>query len=78
MQRCLSGGWGRIKIALLVAAAGGTLFGSACSGEDIKNNLIAGSLSYVKGGATTFWDSFIPQDELWEGFFNPTPQESDD
>lgn len=66
----------RMKMAAWSMLAAGAVLGTSCSGADIRNNLIAGSLGYVKGGATTFWDSFVPQDELWEGFFNPTPRDS--
>ena len=64
----------RAKLATLTTLlVGGTLLGSACTSADIEKNLIAGTLGYVKGGATSFWDNFIPQDEVWEGFFNQTP-----
>ena len=59
--------------ALSTLLAGGALLGSACTAEDIQKNVVAGSLGYVAGGATTFWNSFIPQDEIGDGFFNPTP-----
>jgi hypothetical protein len=64
----------RVKLAALSSLlAGGTLLGSACTARDIEHNLVAGSLAYVRGGATSFWNAFLPQDELWQGFFNPSP-----
>ena len=60
-------------VALTTLLAGGTVFGSMCTSKDIQKNVVAGTLNYVKGGATSFWDAFIPQDEIWEGFFNPSP-----
>lgn len=61
--------------ALTTLLAGGMLSGWMCTSKDIQKNLVAGTLGYIKGGATTFWDSLLPQDELWEGFFNPTPSD---
>jgi len=58
--------------ALTTLLAGGTLLGSACTADDIRKNVVAGSLDYVADGATTFWNTFIPQDEIWAGFFDPT------
>ena len=64
----------RAKLAALATLlAGGTVFGSMCTAKDIQKNVVAGSLNYVKGGATSFWNTFIPQDQIWEGFFNPSP-----
>ena len=64
----------RAKLAVLTTLlAGGTLYGSACTADDIQKNLVAGSLSYVKSGATSFWANLIPQDELWASFWNMEP-----
>jgi hypothetical protein len=51
----------------LIAGMGGMMF-TNCS-ADIRKNIIAGSLSYVKSGAQTFWDNAVPQKDVWEGVF---------
>ncbi|MFH1268232.1 MAG: hypothetical protein ABIK89_21135 [Planctomycetota bacterium] len=62
----------KVKVAAVTALlAGGTLYGSGCTSDDLQKNIVAGTLGYVKGGATAFWNNFIPQDDLWAGFFNP-------
>jgi len=67
---------GRVKRAALAGLlAGGTVFGASRSAADIQKNVVAGTLTYVKNSTTTFWNSLVPQTELWEGFFNPTPME---
>ncbi len=61
----------KAKIAALTTLlAGGTMLGSACSAEDIRENVVAGTLAYVKGGATSFWNNFIPSADVWAAFFN--------
>ncbi len=60
--------------ALATLLAGGTMLGSTCSSRDIRDNIVAGSLAYVKNGATAFWNTLVPADEVLGGFFNPTPQ----
>ena len=59
--------------ALTGLLAGGTLIGWGCTGADIQKNIVAGSLGYIKAGTTSFWNNFVPQDEVWNGLFNPTP-----
>ena len=62
----------KTKLAMVTGLlAGGTVLGSACTAKDIQKNVVAGTLSYVAGGATSFWNNFIPQDDIWAGFFNP-------
>ena len=56
--------------ALTALLAGGTVLGSACTADDIQKNVVAGTLGYVKAGATSFWSNFIPADDIWAGFFN--------
>ncbi len=59
----------KAKMATLAALmAGGTMLGSACTLEDLRDNVVAGSLLYVKGEATSFWDTVIPVD--WDNVFN--------
>ena len=65
----------RAKVAALTALlAGGAVFGSACTAADIQKNVVAGTLAYVKGGATSFWNNFIPQNDIWAGLFSDTPK----
>ena len=65
----------RAKLAAVTTLlAGGTLLGSSCTAADIQKNVVAGTLAYVKGGATSFWNNFIPQDDLWAGLFNTVPK----
>ncbi len=56
--------------ALTTLLAGGTLFSSMCTAKDIQKNLVAGSLGYVKSGATSFWSNLVPQEPLWDSFFD--------
>ncbi len=56
--------------ALITLLAGGTMLGTSCTAEDIQKNVVAGTLSYVAGGVTSFWNNFIPMDDVWTAFFN--------
>ena len=51
----------KAKLALVTAMAfgGGTLF-TSCGLTDIRDNLIAGALSGVKGTASTWIDGLLP------------------
>ena len=62
----------RMKLATMsTLLAGGTLLGTSCTGADIQKNLVAGGLTYVKNGAVSFLNNFVPQDPMWHGFFTP-------
>jgi len=64
----------RMKTGTLTALlAGGTLFGWNCTQADLQKNIVAGSLAYVKGSTTTFWNTYIPPDRIWGNLFTPLP-----
>ncbi len=57
--------------AVAVVLAGGTLTTSMCTSRDIQQNVVSGTLTYLKNGTTSFWNHFIPIDSVWAGLFNP-------
>ena len=64
----------KAKLAGLTALlAGGALSGWMCTTADIQKNIVAGSLGYLKAGTTSFWNSFVPIDDVWAGLFDPSP-----
>lgn len=58
-----SGGLYRIKLAVLTAMTlgGSALYGTSCGMADLRDNLAAGTLSYVKTSTTEFWSALIPK-----------------
>ena len=52
----------RMKLAALVAAAlaGGTTY-TSCGMSDVRDNMIAGTLTYVKTSTTEMWTSALPK-----------------
>jgi len=49
------------KLGLMAATlAAGTVFGASCGLSDIKDNLVAGSLNFVKSYTADAWDLIIP------------------
>jgi hypothetical protein len=56
-------------VAMMLA---GSLMATGCTVGDINNNLMAGTLAFVKSGATTFWSALFPVDEWTAGLWgNP-------
>ncbi len=57
----------RIRMAALATLlTGGMVLGTGCSLRDLQTNLVAGTLAYVKGTATAFWDAFLPADDIFD------------
>jgi hypothetical protein len=52
----------RVKIVVMIAAAfaGGTAY-TSCGMSDIRDNLVAGTLTYVKSATTEMWTSSLPK-----------------
>lgn len=64
----------RVRLGLLAAVfAGGSVVALGCNSRDIQHNIVAGSLGYVKNSATSFWNAFIPTDDIFQGLFDPAP-----
>ncbi len=60
----------KIKMAVLTMLCAGALYGTSCGPTDIKNNVIAGTLGFVKNYTTAFFTSWIPS---WEEAWDQTP-----
>ncbi|MBN1512595.1 MAG: hypothetical protein JXB13_11315 [Phycisphaerae bacterium] len=61
----------KLKMGVLTTVlAGGTLFGSWCTAQDIQKNLVAGALTFVKNGSQSFFDTWIPMKDVWADLFS--------
>ena len=63
----------KVKVMALTASvvAMGALSGVGCSLNDIRDNVIAGSLDYVSDSANSFWANLLRADEFWAAILNP-------
>ncbi len=61
----------KLKIMVLAASLTvmGTMSGLGCSLEDIRDNIVAGSLDYVSSSANAFWVNLIAED-IWATLAN--------
>ncbi len=60
----------KLKLGVLTTVlAGGTLFNSWCTAQDIQKNLVAGALTFVKNGSQSFFDTWIPMKDVWADLF---------
>jgi hypothetical protein len=52
----------RLKIVAMTACSlmAGTVFAATCTMTDIRDNMVAGSLTAVKNYVTGFWGTLIP------------------
>lgn len=50
----------KLKIGVLAALAAGTAYSSACTMQDVRHNIIGGTLSFVKGYTSDLWAALLP------------------
>ena len=50
----------KVKLGVLTALAAGTMYGSACSMQDLRHNIIGGTLSFVEGYTGDLWTALVP------------------
>jgi hypothetical protein len=53
----------KVEVGLFAAATTGTLFGSACSMEDVRQNILGGTLSFVNSYTADLWEALVPPAE---------------
>lgn len=53
----------KVKVGLFAAATAATLFGSACSMDDIRQNILGGTLSFVEAYTADLWEALVPPAE---------------
>ncbi len=75
MQRDSDNAISKKKVAVLSMAALGLLFSSPCTVGDIGQDIISGTLSFVRGYTDDVWTELIPPaDEI----FGETEEEDDE
>ena len=63
----------RVKRVLLVALAiaGSTVSSCGFSLQDVRYNIVGGTMSFVKAYTTDLWEALLP---AWEDILNPTDE----
>ena len=61
MQSIVSNRIRKVKVAVLSVVAYGMMYGSACTLGDIGLNVVNGTLSFVKGYTTDWWEEVFPE-----------------
>jgi len=60
MERSIRRKVRRIKVAALSMAAFGMMYASACTIGDVGQNLVNGTLAFVRGYTTDMWEAIVP------------------